>query len=78
LLMTFFDLIGVGLEAAFDLNLLAALFPLGNAAYLKAFTPEQLDALACLSWPPRSRIGSSPSSRFQSLSGRPPSAFGFS
>ncbi len=49
LLMVFFDLIGIGLEAAFNLNLVAALFPLENAAYLKAFTPEQLDALAYLS-----------------------------
>lgn len=48
LLMLCFDVIAIGLQAAFELNLLAALFPLGSAAYLKAFTPGQLDALAYL------------------------------
>lgn len=48
LLMIFFDVIAIGLQAAFELNLVAALFPLGGAAYLKAFTPGQLDALAYL------------------------------
>lgn len=32
LLMVFFDLIGIGTQVAFDLNLITALFPLGNAA----------------------------------------------
>lgn len=49
LLMVFFDLIGIGTQVAFDLNLITALFPLGNAAYLKVFTPEQLNAIARLS-----------------------------
>ena len=49
LLMLCFDVIAIGLQAAFELNLVAALFPLGSAAYLKAFTPGQLDTLAYLS-----------------------------
>lgn len=36
------------MQAVAVLNLVAALFPLGNAAYLKAFTPEQLHAMASL------------------------------
>lgn len=46
LLATFFDLISVAIEAGVALNLVQALFPLGGAAYLGAFTPEQLAALA--------------------------------
>lgn len=49
LLTLCFDVIAIGLQAAFELNLVAALFPLGSAAYLKAFTPAQLDTLAYLS-----------------------------
>src|SRR5438094_3837106 len=49
LLAVFFNLVSIGIEAATTMYLLEALFPLGNAAYLKAFTPEQLDALASLS-----------------------------
>ena len=49
LLATFFNLVSVAVEAANDLNLLAALFPLGNAGYLKVFAPEQLYAMASLS-----------------------------
>ena len=49
LLAAFFNLVSIGIEAATTMYLLEALFPLGNAAYLKAFTPEQLDALASLS-----------------------------
>ena len=49
LLATFFNLISITLEAAIQLNLLAALFPLGNAGYLRAFTPEQLYAMTSLS-----------------------------
>jgi hypothetical protein len=49
LLAVFFNLISIGLEAAITLYLLEALFPLGNAGYLKAFTPEQLYAMARLS-----------------------------
>ncbi|MDQ2964221.1 MAG: DUF4386 domain-containing protein [Pseudomonadota bacterium] len=48
-LATFFNLVSIALEAAIQLQLLAALFPLGNAGYLKAFTPEQLYAMASLS-----------------------------
>lgn len=48
-LMILLDVIAIGLQAGFDLNLLAALFPLGSAAYLRAFTPAQLAALAYMS-----------------------------
>ena len=48
LLATFLRMIGIAVEAVAALNLAAALFPLGNPAYLKAFTPEQLYALASL------------------------------
>ncbi|MCC6513751.1 MAG: DUF4386 domain-containing protein [Geothrix sp.] len=48
LLMVFFDLIAICLQIAFDLNLAATLFPLGDAAYLKVFSPEQLAVLARL------------------------------
>lgn len=47
-LATFFNLISIALEAGIQLNLLAVLFPLGNDAYLKAFTPEQLSTIAYL------------------------------
>ena len=47
-LAVFFNLVSIGVEAAAALNLVAALFPLGNAAYLKAFAPEQLYAMASL------------------------------
>ena len=49
LLATFFNLVSIGLEAATAMYLVVALFPLGNAAYLKAFSPEQLYAMASLS-----------------------------
>ena len=48
LLAVFFNLVSLAVEAAITLNLAAALFPLGDAAYLKAFAPEQLYALALL------------------------------
>jgi hypothetical protein len=48
LLATFLRLVSITVQAVAVLNLVAALFPLGNAAYLKAFTPEQLDALVSL------------------------------
>ena len=48
LLATFLRLVSIVVEAVAALGLVAALFPLGNAAYLKAFTPEQLYALASL------------------------------
>ena len=49
LLATFFGLVAVAVEVAYSLQLVEALFPLGNAAYLEAFTPEQLYALVSLS-----------------------------
>jgi hypothetical protein len=49
LLAAFFNLVSIGLEAEFTMYLLEALFPLGNAGYLKAFVPEQLYAMASLS-----------------------------
>jgi hypothetical protein len=48
LLATFLRLVAITVQAVAALNLVAALFPLGNAPYLKAFTPEQLHALASL------------------------------
>jgi len=47
-LAVFFNLVSVAVEAAVQLYLVAALFPLGNAEYLRAFQPEQLYALASL------------------------------
>jgi hypothetical protein len=49
LLAVFFNLVSIGLEAAITLYLVEALFPLGNAGYLKAFAPEQLYVMASLS-----------------------------
>ena len=49
LLAVFFNLVAIIIEAATTMYLLEALFPLGNARYLKAFTPEQLYAMASLS-----------------------------
>jgi hypothetical protein len=49
LLAVFFDLVSLAVEAAVQLYLLGALFPLGKAEYLRAFEPEQLYALASLS-----------------------------
>jgi hypothetical protein len=49
LLAVFFNLVSIAVEAASTLNLVAALFPLGNAGYLTAFEPEQLYAMATLS-----------------------------
>jgi hypothetical protein len=48
LLATFLRMIGIAVETVAALDLAAALLPLGNAAYLKAFSPEQLSALATL------------------------------
>ena len=47
-LATFFNLISIAVEAGIQLNLISALFPLGNHAYLKVFTPEQLSTMAYL------------------------------
>ena len=49
LLAVFFNLVSLAVEAAVQLYLLGALFPLGQAEYLRAFEPEQLYALASLS-----------------------------
>ena len=49
LLAVFFNLVSVAVEAVNEQQLLAALFPLGSAEYLKAFSPEQLYAMASLS-----------------------------
>jgi hypothetical protein len=49
LLAAFFNLVSIGVEATVTLYPLGALFPLGNAGYLKAFAPEQLFALTTLS-----------------------------
>lgn len=49
LLAAFFNLVSIAVEAAITLYLVEALFPLGNAEYLKAFEPRQLSALASLS-----------------------------
>lgn len=49
LLATFFGLVATAVEAAYSLQLLEALFPLGSAKYLEQFTAEQLNALASLS-----------------------------
>jgi hypothetical protein len=48
LLAVFFNLVSIALEAANELNLMATLFPLVNADYLRVFSPEQLHALAYL------------------------------
>jgi hypothetical protein len=49
LLAAFFNLIAIAVETAYSLQLVEALFPLGSAGYLKAFSPEQLYAMASLS-----------------------------
>jgi hypothetical protein len=49
LLATFFNLVSIAIEALASMSLLAAMFPLGDAAYLKSFEPSQLHALAYLS-----------------------------
>ena len=49
LLAVFFNLVSMTLEAVIQLNFVAALFPLGKAAYLKVFTLEQLSVMTQLS-----------------------------
>ena len=44
----FFNLATVAVEADAALDLAAAMFPLGTAGYLKAFTPDQLYAMATI------------------------------
>jgi hypothetical protein len=48
LLATFLRLVAIAIEAVATLNLLAAMFPLGTAPALKAFTQEQLYVLTNL------------------------------
>jgi hypothetical protein len=48
LLATFLRLVAIAVEAVVALNLVEALFPLGSAPYLQAFTPEQLAAMTRL------------------------------
>lgn len=49
LLAVFFNLVTATMEAANELRLIQALFPLGDAGYLRAFGPEQLHAMVSLS-----------------------------
>lgn len=49
LLAMLFNLVSIAIEGVATTNLLAVLFPIGGAAYLKAFEPHQLHALAYLS-----------------------------
>jgi Domain of unknown function (DUF4386) len=49
LLAAFFALLAIGVQAAYSLHLIEALFPSGNTKYLSAFTAEQLNAMAALS-----------------------------
>jgi hypothetical protein len=48
LLAIFFNLAAIIIEAVTTMYLIETLFPLGNAAYLKAFTAEQLNAISSL------------------------------
>ena len=48
-LMVFFNVISLAVEAMAGMNLVEALFPLGTAGYVTAFSPEQLYAMASLS-----------------------------
>src|ERR1041385_1011442 len=48
LLVVFFNLVSVAVEGVAALFLVIALFPLGNAAYLKAFGSDQLAAIASM------------------------------
>lgn len=49
LLALSFNLIAIGVGASYALQLAEALFPVGGGEYLKAFTPEQLYAIANMS-----------------------------
>lgn len=48
LFATFLRLVGIAVQAVAVLNLVGALLPLGDAPYLKAFTPGQLQAMMSL------------------------------
>src|SRR5580693_454129 len=47
-LAVFFNLVSIAIEAVLQLILIAALFPLANVEYLKAFLPGQLAAMVYL------------------------------
>lgn len=49
LLAAFFGLLATGVQAAYSLHLLEALFPLANTNNANAFTPEQLNTMSSLS-----------------------------
>jgi hypothetical protein len=48
LLATFFNLVSIAVQALASMSLYAALFPLGDVAYLRSFQPGQLHTLAYL------------------------------
>src|ERR1051326_1930125 len=48
LLAAFLRIVAIAVQVAAVVNLMIALFPLGNAAYLNALTPEQRHALMSL------------------------------
>jgi len=48
LLAVFFNMLATATGAAYSLQLIQALFPLGNTAYLNAFTQDQLYALTSI------------------------------
>ena len=48
LLALLFNVIAIAVEAAYSIQLVEALFPLGRNAYLTAFTPGQLQAMTAL------------------------------
>jgi len=48
LLAMVFGLVATAVEAAYSMQLVEALFPLGSSAYLAAFTPAQLQAMMAL------------------------------
>lgn len=49
LLAVFFNLVSIAVEGVAAVSLAAALHPVKSAAYVKAFTPQQLDVIAVLS-----------------------------
>lgn len=49
LLAVFFGLLAIGVQAAYSLHLLEALFPLANTNNANVFTPEQLNTMSSLS-----------------------------
>ena len=49
LVAVLFNLVSIAIEGVAAVSLAAALFPLGSAPYLNAFSPEQINAMATLS-----------------------------